>query len=203
MKRIPTPALVLVIPAIVAASAALAEVELTPTLGIRFGGSIESDFSDDTIDPALSFGLTLDLPLAPEKWIAVLWSHQRAEFTATGLFQDEDSFELDIDYIHAGGVYRPNPSKKTQPFVMVTAGLTWVRPEPGGFSDGLGLSGMVGGGAKFVLSPRIGLRFEGRGYLTFTDVTVSGICGGVGCSVRFSSGGIFQFEALGGVTFSF
>ena len=61
----------------------------------------------------------------------------------------------------------------------------------------------VGGGAKFVLSPRIGLRLEGRGYLTFTNMTLSGICGGVGCSVSFSGGGILQFEMLSGVTFSF
>jgi len=195
--------LALILSGTLAAPAAVAEVELTPTVGIRFGGSVETDRNDDTIDPSASFGLTLDLPLAPEKWISVLWSHQRGEFTASGLLQNEDPFELDIDYIHAGGVYRPNPGKKSQPFVMVTAGATWVRPQPAGFSDELGLSAMVGGGAKLAFSPRIGLRLEGRGYLTFTNVTINGTCGGVGCTVRFSSGGIFQFEMLGGVTFSF
>jgi len=34
-------------------------------------------------------------------------------------------------------------------------------------------------------------------------MTLSDICGGVGCSVSFSGGGILQFGALGGVTFSF
>jgi hypothetical protein len=182
---------------------ALAGVEFTPTLGIRAGGSTETDFGDDTIDPSVSYGLTLDVPLAPEKWIAVMWSHQRSEFDSGGLLGSDSSFELDIDYLHAGGVYRPGPNKKAQGFVMVGAGLTWIRPQPSGFGDEFGLSGVLGGGAKFVISPRIGLRLEGRGYLTFTEMKVSGTCGGFGCSVRFSGGGILQFDALFGVTFSF
>jgi len=186
-----------------AASAALADAELTPTLGVRFGSSVESDFGDATLDASPSFGLTLDLPLVPEKWIAVLWSHQRGDFRIPGLLDGGGDFELGIDYIHAGGVYRPGLDKKAQPFVMVTGGLTWVRPDPSGFDDAFGLSLMAGGGAKFVLSPRIGLRVEGRGFLTFTDMSLSGTCGEAGCTVRFSSGGIFQFEVLGGVTFSF
>jgi hypothetical protein len=191
---------------IVAAAAALpatAEVELTPTLGVRAGGSVDANVADQTIDPSLSFGLTLDLPLEPEKWIAVMWSHQRTEFNSDGLFENDSSFELGINYLHVGGVYRPGPSKKTQGFVMVGAGVTWVQPQPSDFSDELGLSGVLGGGAKFVLSPRIGLRLEGRGYLTFTSMTLSGTCGGVGCSIGFSGGGFLQVEALGGVTFSF
>ena len=203
MKRFTRLALILWIPAVLAVSPAWAEVEFTPTLGIRFGGSVETDYNDDTIDPSLSIGVTFDISLAPEKWIVALWSHQRAEFTAEGVSPTDNSFELDIDYLHAGGVYRPGVNKKNQPFVMVSAGLTWVRSQQDGFGDALGLSGMIGAGTKVVLSPKIGLRFEGRGFLTFTDVSLSGVCGGIGCTVRFSSGGIFQFEALGGVTFSF
>lgn len=194
--------LILLIPA--AASAALAEVELTPTLGVRFGGPVEWDGGESTVDASPSVGLILDIPLAHEKWIAVLWSHQRGDFsTPAGELEGDGDFELAIDYIHAGGVYRPGPDKKTQPFVMVSGGVTWVRPGSSDFDDALGLSMIVGGGAKFVISPRIGLRVEGRGLLTLTGISISGTCGGIGCDVRFQSGGIFQFEALGGVTFSF
>jgi hypothetical protein len=198
-------ATLLVLLLLAAAPAATAGVELTPTLGVRFGGSVEWDGGDSDLGGSPSFGVTLDLPLAPQKWIAVFWSHQRVGFdTAKGeLLEDGGEFELDIDYFHAGGVYRPGTGKKTQPFVMFTGGVTWVRPGPSDFEDEIGLSLMAGGGAKFVLSPRTGLRVEGRGYLNFTDASLSGTCGGAGCSVRFASEGLLQFEALAGVTFSF
>jgi len=191
--------------AFAAVSLASAGGELTPTLGVRSGGSVEWEGGDSVLGASPSFGVTFDLPLAPEKWIAVLWSHQRADFdTAEGeLLEGGAEFELDIDYLHAGGVYRPGRGKKTQPFVMVTGGITWVRPHRPGFDDELGLSLMAGGGAKFVLSPRVALRLEGRGYLNFTNVSLDGTCGATGCSVEFSSAGLLQFEMLGGVTFSF
>ena len=200
MARIVALLLILTAASVVPTSA---EVELTPTLGFRAGGSVETDSGDSTIDPSLSYGLTLDLPLAPEKWISVMYSHQRSEFDAGGLLGSNEPFGLDIDYLLFGGVYRPGVNKTTQGFVMVGAGLTWIRPQPSGFSDEFGLSGVIGGGAKIVLSPKIAFRLEARGYLTFTQMTLSGVCGGVGCKVHWSSGGVMQFEGLGGVTFSF
>jgi uncharacterized membrane protein len=43
----------------------------------------------------------------------------------------------------------------------------------------------------------------GFNILTLTGISMSGTCGGIGCDLYFQSGGIFQFEGLGGVTFSF
>ena len=67
--------LLLTLSILAAVPAAQAGAELTPTFGVRFGGSVSWDGGDSTLDASPSFGLTLDLPLAPEKWIAVLWSH--------------------------------------------------------------------------------------------------------------------------------
>jgi len=190
--------------AILAPGIAQAEVQVTPSLGFRVGGEVDLDFdSDDTVDPTPALGLTFDISRAPEKWLTAFWSGQRTKFSANGFSPQDRTFDLDLHYFQAGGVYRPRREKGAQPFVMVSAGLTWIVPHASGFDGDVGLSGSLGGGALFPIGKRLFFRLEGRGYATFTTMKLSGVCGGSGCSIKYSGTGALQFEALAGLTIPF
>jgi len=183
--------LLLVASLAVIAIPARAEAEIAIQTGVRLGET-------DSVVPV--FALTGDFDLRPEKWITALWSFQDTELRENELLPDSDQLDVGIHYLHAGGVYRPNPGHGTQGFVMVTGGLTWVDPQRSSFGDEFGLSFMIGGGAIVPLSERLGLRFDGRAYLTLNSMTLSGVCGGVGCSVNFAGDGALQFEGLIGLS---
>ena len=178
--------------------------ELTPSAGFRFGGEVSpSAVQHRTIDESLSYGLTYDISLAPEKWISVLWTHQSSEADLPGLLPDDDTFDLTIDYLLVGTAYRPVLKKQARPFVMVAVGITRVDTRRSEFDSDLVASGMIGGGVKFPINERLSFRFDGRGYLNFEKATLSGTCGGAGCSVRFAADGALQFEGLAGLTIAF
>jgi hypothetical protein len=198
------PSILVLALAILPAGVARAEVQVTPSLGLRVGGEVDLDFdSDDTVDTTPSLGLTFDISRAPEKWLTAFWSGQRTKFSASGFSPQDRTFDLDLHYFQAGGVYRPRRDKGAQPFVMVAAGLTWIVPHASGFDGDVGLSGSLGGGALFPIGKRLSFRLEGRGYATFTKMELRGICGGAGCSINFSGTGSLQFEALAGLTIPF
>jgi hypothetical protein len=192
--------LLLALPALASAGGG----ELTASTGVRFGGSVDADSArSSTLDPALVYGLTYDIKLAPEKWIAVLWSRQKAEVDLPGLVPEHDSFDLTSDYLQVGGVYRPERDRKSNPFVMFSLGVTRVDSDLPGFDSDIVLSGMIGGGTKIAFGERLGLRLDARGYFTLEKAELNGVCGGVGCTVRFAADGAFQFEGLVGVTYAF
>ena len=49
----------------------------------------------------------------------------------------------------------------------------------------------------------VGELLDARAYLTFTELTLDGLCGGGGCSIEFTGGGELQVELLAGLAFEF
>lgn len=184
-----------------------AEVEVGPFIGLRsggeatVGGGVLNQAPDFDFDDSASYGLVADYRLGADTWLTFLWSHQETEFGTSGLLPG--AFGIDVDYLHAGGVYRPHRDGKTSPFVMVSAGVTLFSAEPSGFGSEAGVSMAAGGGAKIRIGDRVGLRLEARGYATFHDAIFDGICGGTGCSFALSSDGLFQVEGLMGLAIAF
>jgi hypothetical protein len=181
----------------------LADNELTPHLGVRVGGEVESQgIQVDSLELRPTVGLTYSHQLRPQGWLWTSWSLQATEFDAPGLLPDRDTIDLDIHYLHIGTSYRSESSDSTQGFVMFGLGLTWVDP-PREFDAELGSSILVGGGFRTPIRPGMAFRFDVRGYLTFTDTTLSGRCGDVGCEIDFRGSGTFQMELLAGLAFDF
>ena len=85
----------------------------------------------------------------------------------------------------------------------MTAGLTWYNPDPAEFGSEVEFSLTIGGGAKLPLSESFALRFEGRALMTLTSASFSGLCGPDACTFELSGSGLFQFEFLVGLTFTF
>jgi hypothetical protein len=177
--------------------------ELTLHLGVRVGNEIESEGIElESLEPRLAVGLTYSHRLRPQGWLWTSWSLQATELYAPGLLPDRNTIDLDIHHLHVGTSYRPEGSGRARGFVMFGLGLIWVDP-PDEFDAELGSSLLVGGGVRTPISSSVTFRFDARVYMTLTDTTLSGRCGGVGCQIDFAGGGAFQLELLAGLTFDF
>jgi len=189
-------AVIVLLVAAPATVAATQERELTFSAGIRSGGDLDVGIQNASIEPTPALGITFDAPLRKptKRWI-LFWSRQLAEAdTGDFLSSGSSSFDLNIDYLHVGGMYRPGKG-----FVFFSTGLTYVDPREGGFDDDIGWSLAIGGGRIVSLSERLSLRFEARGYANMTEISLQGVCGGVGCKAEIHGSGAFQLDALVGL----
>ena len=198
-------ALILLLLLLLAAGATVAtDNELTPHAGMRFGGEVEGDaIRVESLELRPSFGLTYAHRLSGQGWLWTAWSLQATEFDAPGLLPDHDTIDLDIHYLHVGTSFRGKNRERTHGFVMLGLGLTWVDPDPGEFDSDVGGSLLVGGGLRIPIRPAMTLRLDARGYATFTDTELKGVCGGVGCKIDFTGSGAFQMDLSAGLAFAF
>ena len=196
---------VLLVGVVLCAPAAAEKNELAIAVGLRAGGELEitgTGRSPD-LDATAATALIYNRGLRPETFITVFWSHQPTEVSAPSEFIDGDSFEIDIDYLHVGSVYRPDREGAAQAFVQFSGGLTWYRARRSGFGDELGFSLAAGGGSQFRISERLAFRLEGRVYATLTRVSFAGQCVSGACTFAVSGIGALQFEGLGALVLRF
>jgi len=203
-------ALALLIAMMPASARAQEAPELTPFLGFRFGGSVDSVSTGESfsIDPSGSVGLIFDYPLSPETTFKFVWSLQDTEIDGSRADGTGPSrFPLDIHYFHFGATYSPGPPRKRRGYVVITAGATHFDPDASGFGSDTRFSMAAGGGVKLKLSDRLGLRIEGRGYLTFvsssSDVFCSGGGAGASCAFSFTGDAFLQGEIDVGLSIAF
>lgn len=192
--------------ALAAAGPALAaeKVEITPFVGVRAGGELLDEAAGRTValGGAPDFGVVVDLGLFPEGSLEVLLSRQIADVSVEDEAGARREVDLAVDYVHVGATHewgRP----KSRSFVAVTLGITRFDARGTSFRDPIGLSGSIGGGGKFMLGRRLGLRVEGRGYGTVVSSSAGASCGGEGCRVRFTGSGWWQLEANVGLIVRF
>ncbi|MGB7972172.1 MAG: porin family protein, partial [Candidatus Deferrimicrobiaceae bacterium] len=142
-------------------------MEITPFAGFRIGGS----FTDNTtgldldVDDGGSFGLILGLPATHESDYELFYSFQKTTLQGEGLFAGEPLFDLTIHYLHIGGTYLFS-GEKVRPFISGGIGLTYFSPDAPGLDSEIDFSLSLGGGVKIPISKKVGLRIEGRGFLT-------------------------------------
>ena len=153
--------------------------ELTPTLGYRYGGTIESDrnngnlFDDDVqLDSAASLGVTLGIPVGwGDTKIELMVSHQSTELeTDEGLFlPDADLADIDVTYYHAGVSIPFSYSPYVTPYFVLSAGVANLDIGVAGLESENRFSMSAGVGVKVPISRNVGFRFETRGYFTALD----------------------------------
>ena len=180
-------------------------VELTPFAGYRFGGSFEDNTTglDLDVDEGESFGLILGARATHETNYELFYSVQKTTLQGEGLFAGEPLFDLDIHYLHLGGTYL-FPGERVRPFIGGGLGLTYFSPDGPGLDSEIDFSLSLGGGVIIPISKRVGLRFEGRGFLTILPDNTDIFCvssGVVACAVRVQGDVFGQVLLLGGITF--
>ncbi len=180
-------------------------VELTPFAGFRFGGSFTDNATglDLDADEGASVGLILGVPATHETEYELFYSFQKTELKAGGILSGDPLFDLDIHYLHIGGTYLL-PGERVRPFVGGGLGLTYFSPDGPGLDSKVYFSLSLGGGVKIPISKRVGMRFEGRGFLTILPENSEIFCvssGGAACAVRVQGDVFGQVELLAGISF--
>lgn len=188
----------------VAAQSRGAGFELTPFVGYRFEGNVtigdafESIFDEGVdIDRGESFGLILDIPLTSGLQLEFLGSRQSTQAVRNGgIFNPTvEIADLDVTYAHVGVAYNWRFGQVT-PFIAGSVGATILEPDLPRSSNETRGSASLGGGIKIHLGEHLGIRLEGRGYWTDTED------GNDRDNCCEDQGGLFQGEALAGLSFS-
>jgi len=205
-------ALVALAPAAVAQSG---RIEITPTLGYRFGGTVSTANSSyiNSIDvpDALSFGLTAEYAVQPNLNVEFLWSHQdtelKADFKGTPPASVKSSIShLNIDTIQIGGLWQSGRNgDKVRGYFDLLFGASILTPSPQ-YSTLTRFSATIGGGAKFQVSDKIGVRLGLRWMPVYINSQDSGYvyCDPYwGCYQYYDSNYLYQTDAHVGLIIKF
>jgi hypothetical protein len=165
--------------------------------GWRFGGSFhDSSGESHTAEPSGSWGGTLDIYLHPGSALEVLFSRQETSVSAGG----PTTLNLTLDHYQIGGL-KEYEGERFRPFLAGLLGWSHVKME--NQSKDL-FSVTLGGGAKYFMTPKLGLRADLRGHLIFgNNYAVSASGGSSGGSVSFAGEVFAQGEVSGGLFFAF
>jgi hypothetical protein len=179
-------------------------LEITPTVGYRWGGSIDvheralefDDYGVD-VDASGTYGLRLGVDMSSNLQLEVLFSRQPGEFIDEhGLFAewftaipdgpDADTHPdgyliegradiLDVNVTYIhGGLLWFWGKGENRKYLVGSLGVTRVDPGVPLHTE-VGLSASVGAGYRIPLSDKLGLRFEGRAFWTMLDDGAIGV----------------------------
>jgi hypothetical protein len=161
-------ALLLLIPA--GAYAQPSRFELTPFVGYRLDGSIDSSsdlgFSTDVqVDESSIYGLSFDIPLSSNWQLEILGNRQSTTFSVDdGLLNPSSELgDVDIDFYQAGFLYQWGRGQ-VNPYIVGTAGIARIDPKFPELDVESYFAATLGGGVKVFATPNVGFRFEVRGY---------------------------------------
>jgi hypothetical protein len=174
--------------------------------GYRIGGSLEdaATGANRDFDESSSFAIALELRYGrgDDRFYQLWYSRQ-----STDVSDGVDTFDTDIEYLHIGGTLPFGGWEHAQPYFAAGLGVTRFTVSDPGADDRAKFSGSMAFGLEVPLAKNAALRFEGRGYLTFTDTDTSFFCksdNGEGvCRIVASGSSIFQGEALAGILVRF
>jgi opacity protein-like surface antigen len=185
--------LTLFVPSI--ALAQLSPVEITPTVGYRWGGDIRIEslglaflepdgstvYSKDFnvgISSGGSYGLRLDFTLNQRFQLELMANFQQTQLKdGQGLFGEVPGgflpagtvnfLDITIHHYQAGLVWYLNEGPNRW-FLVGSAGITAINPHSPLPNDSAFSAGL-GGGIRMDISDHLGVRFEGRYYFVSTD----------------------------------
>lgn len=180
------------------------EFEVTPFAGYRFGGQFEDPTTAEDVDikEAASYGLAFDVEYAPNQAFELFYSRQSTEVEDTAPVLD-----VDVEYLMLGGVGSfPTDNNELLPFLTGSLGAARYSPD-GDLDEETRFALGLGGGIKYFFRDNLGLRFEGRGYVTFFDSDSNIFCisdqTGATCRLRSKGSAVWQIEAQAGFIFRF
>jgi hypothetical protein len=193
------------------ASADAPRFELTPFVGGRVGGSfdvVNPDDAESSVDlgSGASFGIGLGMYRDQQSFYELLYSTQKAGIDSRDPLLD--GIDVSIDYLQFGGTaFFPQDSNLYVPYLSLTIGATFMRPDDDDYDSETKFSGSIGGGFRFPLSENLGVNLGVRGYLTLLDSDTRLFCNsdadGAQCLVQSSGSTLFQAEAQLGLSVRF
>ena len=181
-------------------------VEVTPFVGYRVGGGFfdvpNGRVVDDDAAPSVGLLVNVDVGMeTPGLKFEGLFSREevRVEIRPDSLFDPPAIVRVEVDQIQIGGIQEFGQTR-VRPFLSGLLGLTRYA---GQGDTEVRFSVGAGGGVKLFPTRHLGLRLDGRTYVTFVDVNGAGVCGGYGCLIGFNVSPIWQGDFTAGLIVGF
>ena len=222
MKKIALIALLGFVAVAPAAQAQVKGIEITPTVGYRFNGSLSGAstyaggaYIDSVKVPdSVSYGLSFEYPFHPNANVEVLWSHQGSKIDVTGkppngIYDTRTVADLSIDTIQAGVLWqsgRPRDSVRWYFDILLGASILSPKNTTIAMSSVTRFSGSIGGGAKIYASDNIGFKLGLRYMPVYINSSDSGYyaCDPYwGCYSYYNTNYLNQFDASAGLIIRF
>jgi hypothetical protein len=190
-----------------AAASDAQSIEVVPFGGYRIGssGASGSAFMPVVYDAGggVTFGVLVDVPYGPPSdglKFEALFSRERSwvEVDTRTALNSRARVDVTIDHLMIGGVQELDEAPG-RAFLGGLLGLSrFAGPDEVDIRFTIGLSG----GAKFFANRHVGLRIEGRGYMTVVSLSGSAACSG-GCVAVFNINPAFQADFTAGMIIAF
>jgi opacity protein-like surface antigen len=178
--------------------------EITPFYGQMGGGKFEDpqDSSDRDVASDSDWGVLLNLNAeSPERQYELLYAQQSTEV------EGAEPLDMDIKYLHIGGIVNFTDVKHAIPYFGMTVGATQFSPDLSGLDKETKISFSAGTGVKIPITDHIGIRFDARAFLTLLDTDGDLFCvssnGEGACRIRASSDTLLQYHATLGIIAAF
>ncbi len=171
---------IVVVLAVISAMAAMPDyagaqnIEITPFGGYFFAGKMAVREGDLNIKNEANYGATIDFTIMRDVQIELMFNRTDTRLVLkqypTGV--NKDLFNMSVNYFHIGGIYRAQEMENGYLFTNFSLGATLFSPEidtyqmdDGGsvsVSEEWRFSIALGGGIKYFLSDKIGIRTQIR-----------------------------------------
>lgn len=181
------------------------ETELIAFSGYRLSGDFE-DISSATkvsVDEDNVRGFIIDVDDRPGAAYEFLYSKQSSRLRSSAGLPDDLLFDIEVEYIHMGGILLRQLSPRQQGFFGAGIGFTRFSPGLSGVSSETEPSLSVTAGLKFTLTRHLGLRLDIRAYGTSVNSNTAIFCSNGSCALRFSGDMFTQFEGSAGLVIRF
>ncbi len=203
----------LLLAAPVAAQDRSGTVEISPFGGAAFGGSIYTNAVLGTYDRKLdvgntgTFGLRVGYVFNRYAGIELGWSHTQSGLYlgSSGAFSPQTRVgDFNTDTIEVNGIFAFGRGKFI-PYFTVGGGANMMQMKANGYTSSTETRfvGNLGLGAKVWLTPKLGLRFEGRVRSTYMGDGGNNNCRDYYCNYYSDGNWYTSGEVTGGLSFAF
>ncbi|WP_020529444.1 outer membrane protein [Flexithrix dorotheae] len=189
------------------AASAQKRIELTPTYGYQFGGKANYVEGSIKLQDAANYGgiLSVEADYGVLAELSYSYMETRGNFIPYRGNIDPRQFDLNVQYFQLGAV-KELMEDDFRPFGLFSLGATYFNPKNNDIEDVWRFSITLGGGIKYFISEKIGIRAQGRLLLPMYFNGVGGYCGigtgGSGCGLGVSTAvPLVQGDFSGGLIF--
>ena len=180
------------------------DFEITPFFTQRAGGGFDDD-ANNSVNLLSKSGaaVAIDRPASEHgSQYELLYSTQSTHVDATS------PIAMRIEYLQLGGTtLLGDETSHVIPYAAGGVGAARFSPDgASSLTQETRWAFSLGAGVRIPLANHVRLRFEVRGYLTWLDGGSSLFCNSAAttaCPIQASGQTLFQYEALGGVSFRF